>query len=251
VLSKRIIACLDVRDGKVVKGVNFEGLREAGDPGALAARYNHEGIDEIVILDVTATMEARQARAQTIRAVAREIFLPLCVGGGIRSEDDAAAAIDAGADKVSLNTAALRDPSLITRLASRYGSQAVIVAIDAKRQNARFEVYARSGTDLTAKDALDWAREAADCGAGEILLTSIDRDGTRAGFDCALTAAVSDAVPIPVIASGGAGAFEHFAEVFTAGAADAALAASIFHFNEKSVSELKRFLAARAIPVRL
>ena len=250
-LSKRIIACLDVRDGKVVKGVNFKGLREAGDPGALAARYNHEGIDEIVILDVTATMEARQARAQTIRAVAREIFLPLCVGGGIRSEDDAAAAIDAGADKVSLNTAALRDPSLITRLASRYGSQAVIVAIDAKRQNARFEVYARSGTDLTAKDALDWAREAADCGAGEILLTSIDRDGTRAGFDCALTAAVSDAVPIPVIASGGAGAFEHFAEVFTAGAADAALAASIFHFNEKSVSELKRFLAARAIPVRL
>ncbi|HXG87514.1 MAG TPA: imidazole glycerol phosphate synthase subunit HisF [Vicinamibacterales bacterium] len=250
-LSKRIIACLDVRDGKVVKGVNFEGLREAGDPGELAARYNHEGIDEIVILDVTATMEARQARAQTIRAVAREIFLPLCVGGGIRSEDDAAAAIDAGADKVSLNTAALRDPSLITRLASRYGSQAVIVAIDAKRQNARFEVYARSGTDLTAKDALDWAREAADCGAGEILLTSIDRDGTRAGFDCALTAAVSDAVPIPVIASGGAGAFEHFAEVFTAGAADAALAASIFHFNEKSVSELKRFLAARAIPVRL
>ena len=160
-LSKRIIACLDVRDGKVVKGVNFEGLREAGDPRALAARYNREGIDEIVILDVTATIEARQARAQTIRAVAGEIFLPLCVGGGIRSEDDAAAAIEAGADKVSLNTAALRDPALITRLAARYGSQAVIVAIDAKREQDRFEVYARSGTDLTARDAVEWAREAA------------------------------------------------------------------------------------------
>jgi cyclase len=249
-LSKRIIACLDVRDGKVVKGVNFEGLRDAGDPAALAARYNAEGIDEIVILDVTATLEARQARAQTIRAVAREIFLPLCVGGGIRTEADAAAAVDAGADKVSLNTAPLRDPSLITRLASRYGSQAVIVAIDAKRENGRFEVYARSGTDLAARSAVEWAREAADRGAGEILLTSIDRDGTRAGFDCALTAAVSDAVSIPVIASGGAGSFDHFAEVFTAGLADAALAASIFHFNERSVGELKRFLDARGIPVR-
>jgi imidazole glycerol-phosphate synthase subunit HisF len=249
-LSKRIIACLDVRDGKVVKGVNFEGLRDAGDPAALAARYNREGIDEVVILDVTATLEARQARAQTIRAVAREIFLPLCVGGGIRTEEDAASAIDAGADKVSLNTAALREPALITRLAARYGSQAIIVAIDAKRDDRRFGVYARSGTDQTARDAVEWAAEAADRGAGEILLTSIDRDGTREGFDCELTAAVSDAVPIPVIASGGAGTFEHFADVFTSGHAEAALAASIFHFNEKSVGELKTFLAMRGIAVR-
>jgi cyclase len=250
-LSKRIIACLDVRDGRVVKGINFEGLREAGDPGELARRYNAEGIDEIVILDVTATLESRQARAQTIHAVAREIFLPLCVGGGIRTEEDAAAAIEAGADKVSLNTAALLDPTLITALASRYGSQAVVVAIDAKRQDGRFTVYVRSGQAETRRGAIDWAREAADRGAGEILLTSIDRDGTRAGFDCELTAAVSTAVNIPVIASGGAGAFEHFAEVFTVGCADAALAASIFHFNEHSVEALKAFLHARRIPVRL
>ena len=250
-LCKRIIACLDVRDGKVVKGINFGGLRDAGHPAELASRYNRNGIDEIVILDVTATIEARQARAQTIRAVAREIFLPLCVGGGIRTEDDAAAAMDAGADKVSLNTAAVIDPSLITRLAARYGSQAVIVAIDAKRESDRFEVYARSGTAQTRRDAIDWAREAADRGAGEILLTSIDRDGTRAGFDCELTAAVSTAVPIPVIASGGAGTFDHFCDVFTIGRADAALAASIFHFREKSVSELKQHLRSRGIPVRL
>ncbi|HUE84917.1 MAG TPA: imidazole glycerol phosphate synthase subunit HisF [Vicinamibacterales bacterium] len=250
-LSKRIIACLDVRDGKVVKGVNFQGLRDAGDPAALAARYNHEGIDEVVILDVTATLESRQARAHTIQAVAREIFLPLCVGGGIKTDEDAAAAIEAGADKVSLNTAALDDPSLITRLATRYGSQAVIVAIDAKRHGGRYEVYARSGSALAARDAVAWALEAAERGAGEILLTSMDRDGTRAGFECVLTAAVSDAVPIPVIASGGAGQFDHFREVFTSGHADAALAASIFHFKEKSVSELKTFLAAAGIPVRL
>ena len=250
-LSKRIIACLDVRDGKVVKGVNFEGLRDAGDPAELAARYDREGIDEIVILDVTATLEARQARAQTIGAVAREIFLPLCVGGGIRTEEDAAAAMDAGADKVSLNTAALHDPALIGRVAARYGSQAVVVAIDARRATRGFEVYARSGTAQTMRDAVEWAGEAAARGAGEILLTSIDRDGTREGFDCELTAAVSTAVSIPVIASGGAGTFEHFAEVFTRGRADAALAASIFHFQEKSVGELKKFLAARAIPIRL
>ena len=250
-LSKRIIACLDVRDGKVVKGVNFEGLRDAGDPAALAARYNRDGIDEIVILDVTATLEARQARAHTIQSVAREIFLPLCVGGGIRTEDDAAAAIEAGADKVSLNTAALVEPTLITRLASRYGSQAVVVAIDAARGHGGFAVYSRSGTSPAGRDAVEWAREAADRGAGEILLTSIDRDGTKAGFDCELTAAVSEAIPIPVIASGGAGRFEHFAEVFTTGRADAALAASIFHFREKSVGELKSFLATAGIPVRL
>jgi cyclase len=250
-LSKRIIACLDVRDGKVVKGVNFEGLREAGDPALLARRYNVEGIDEIVILDVTATLESRRARAHTIAAVAREIFLPLAVGGGIRDDGDAAAAIEAGADKVSLNTAALEDPGLITTLAKRYGSQAVIVAIDVKRQADQFAVYSRSGQAGTTRDAVEWAREATDRGAGEILLTSIDRDGTKAGFDCDMTAAVSDAVNIPVIASGGAGTFDHFAEVFGPGHADAALAASIFHFNEKSVRELKEFLAAKQIPVRL
>jgi cyclase len=257
-LSKRIIACLDVRDGKVVKGVNFEGLREAGDPAELARRYNVEGIDEVVILDVTATVEARQARAHTIAAVAKEIFLPLTVGGGIHSEADAAAAIEAGADKVSLNTAALRQPELITRLAKRYGSQAVIVAIDAKSvrlkpdaTDSRYAVYVRSGQAATPRDAVEWAREATQRGAGEILLTSIDRDGTKAGFDCAMTAAVSDAVNIPVIASGGAGTFEHFADVFREGRADAALAASIFHFNEKSVNSLKLFLSNAGIPVRI
>jgi cyclase len=250
-LSKRIIACLDVRDGKVVKGVNFEGLRDAGDPATLARRYNTDGIDEIVILDVTATIEARQARAHTITAVANEIFLPLTVGGGIRNEEDAAAAIEAGADKVSLNTAALDDPRLITTLAKKYGSQAVIVAIDAKRDGNRFAVYARSGQALTNRGAIEWAKQATQMGAGEILLTSIDRDGTKVGFDCELTAAVSDAVNIPVIASGGAGTFEHFAEVFTSGHADAALAASIFHFNERSVSGLKAYLQQCGVPVRI
>lgn len=252
-LSKRIIACLDVRDGHVVKGINFEGLRGAGDPAALARRYNREGIDEVVVLDVTATVETRQARARTIREVAAEVFLPLAVGGGIRSEADAAAVIEAGADKVSLNSAALDDPSLVTTLAARYGSQAVVVAIDAKRNagTGAYDVYARSGSVATTRHAVDWAREAEDRGAGEILLTSIDRDGTRSGFDCRLTAAVSTAVSIPVIASGGAGTHDHFAEVFTAGLADAALAASIFHFGERGVADLKRFLSARGIPVRL
>lgn len=251
-LTKRIIACMDVRDGEVVKGIQFQQLRHAGDPGALARRYNVEGIDEVVVLDITATLESRQALARTIQAVAREIFLPLTVGGGIRSEEDAAAAVEAGADKVSLNTAALRTPDLITTLARRYGSQAVIVAIDAKRRGGGdFAVYVRSGTTDAARDVVEWAREAESRGAGEILLTSMDRDGTRAGFDCELTAAVADAVDIPVIASGGAGSFDHFADVFTAGRADAALAASIFHFAESSVADLKRHLRERGIPVRL
>ena len=250
-LTKRIIACLDVRDGQVVKGVQFQQLRHAGDPGELARRYNVEGIDEVVVLDITATLESRQALARTINAVAREIFLPLTVGGGIRSEDDAAAAIEAGADKVSLNTAALRSPELITTLARRYGSQAVIVAIDAKRQGDGFGVFVRSGTTDAARDAVEWARQAESRGAGEILLTSMDRDGTKSGFDCELTAAVSEAVDIPVIASGGAGTFDHFTDVFTSGRADAALAASIFHYAESSVSDLKRHLRQHGIPVRL
>jgi len=250
-LSKRIIACLDVRNGQVVKGINFEGLRNAGDPAELAERYNEEGIDEVVILDVTATLEGRRALAATVSAVAKRIFIPLTVGGGIRSEDDAAAAIDAGAEKVSLNTAALSNPGLITTLASRYGSQAAIVAVDAKWVDGRAIVYARSGQAGTEREAVEWAREAADRGAGEILLTSIDRDGTKKGFDCELTAAVSRAVPIPVIASGGAGSLEHFAEVFIDGCADAALAASIFHFSEHAVRDLKEMLRDRGIPVRL
>jgi len=250
-LTKRIIACMDVRDGQVVKGVQFQQLRHAGDPAELARRYNVEGIDEVVVLDITATLETRQALARTIHAVAREIFLPLTVGGGIRSEDDAAAVVDAGADKVSLNTAALRQPELISTLARRYGSQAVIVAIDAKRRDDGYAVYVRSGTSDAARDAVEWAREAESRGAGEILLTSMDRDGTRSGFDCAMTAAVSDAVNIPVIASGGAGGFEHFADVFTTGHADAALAASIFHYADASVSSLKRFLHGEGVPVRL
>ena len=266
-LTKRIIACMDVRDGQVVKGVQFQQLRHAGDPAELARRYNVEGIDEIVVLDVTATLETRRALRNTISAVAKEIFLPLTVGGGIRAEDDAAAAVDAGADKVSLNTAALSNPGLITTLANRYGSQAVIVAIDAKRRgslsesgsesgsdsglDSGFGVFVRSGTADAARDAVEWAREAESRGAGEILLTSMDRDGTRAGFDCELTAAVSDAVNIPVIASGGAGGLEHFADVFTRGHADAALAASIFHYADTGVADLKRYLRTQGIPIRL
>jgi cyclase len=251
VLSKRIIACLDVRDGLVVKGVNFEGLRTAGDPAELARRYNAEGVDELVILDITATLERRRALADTIRAVARELFIPLAVGGGIRTEADAVAAVEAGADKVSLNTAALSNPSLITTLAERYGSQAVLVAIDAKWEGDRCAVYARSGQMAANREAVEWAREAENRGAGEILLTSIDRDGTKVGFDCKLTAAVSNAVSIPVIASGGAGTLDHFTEVFTRGRADAALAASIFHYAETSVRTLKQHLKQHGIPVRL
>ena len=250
-LSKRIIACLDVRDGQVVKGINFEGLRGAGDPAELARRYNREGIDELVILDITATLERRRALADTIRAVARELFIPLAVGGGIRTEDDAAAAVEAGADKVSLNTAALKSPELITTLANRYGSQAVLVAIDAKKEGDRYAVYVRSGQSQTHRDAVEWAQEAESRGAGEILLTSIDRDGTKVGFHCELTAAVSNAVSIPVIASGGAGGLDDFVEVFTRGKADAALAASIFHYAETSVSALKHHLRTHGIPVRL
>ena len=233
------------------RGSTSRGSGAPATPPKLAIRYNQEGIDEIVILDVTATIEKRKALANTIHAVAQHVFLPLCVGGGIRDEGHAEAAIAAGADKVSLNTAAVSHPDLITTLARRYGSQAVIVAIDAKRGEETFHVYVRSGQQSTERDAVEWAREAADRGAGEILLTSIDRDGTKSGFDCPLTAAVSEAVSIPVIASGGAGTFDHFVDVFTTGKADAALAASIFHYSEHAVSDLKQHLHRHGIPVRL
>lgn len=245
-LCKRLIACLDVRGGRVVKGTGFRDLRDAGDPAELAARYDAEGIDEVVILDVTATVESRRARAATIDAVASRLFIPLTAGGGINTLDDAAAMFDAGADKVSINSAALRDPSLITRVADRYGSQAVVVAIDAQDR----KVFANSGTVRSARSAIEWAREACARGAGEILATSIDRDGTRAGFDLALTSELARAVPVPVIASGGAGTWRHFLEAFTAGEADAALAASVFHFSEHAVPELKAWLASEGVPVR-
>jgi cyclase len=250
-LAKRIIACLDVRDGTVVKGVRFEALREAGGPADLARRYNREGIDELVFLDVTASLESRRAMADTIRTVACEMFIPLTVGGGIRGLADASAIFDAGADKVSVNTAALERPEIITDIAARFGSQAVVVAIDASRHGEGYAVFARSAQVAAGRDAVEWAMEAERRGAGEILLTSIDRDGTREGFECELTARVSNAVSIPVIASGGAGGFEHFSEVFVAGRADAALAASIFHYRESGVGDLKRFLAGKGIPVRL
>jgi cyclase len=253
-LARRLIACLDVRDGQVVKGVNFEGLRLAGDPASLARRYNADGIDELVLLDVTATLEGRRTFLETVRNVAQELFIPLSVGGGINSLESAKAVFDAGADKVSINSAALRTPQLITDIANVYGSQAVILAVDAALRTShstpQWSVFSRSGTQREDRDAVSWTREGADRGAGEILLTSIDRDGTKAGFDCALTAAVSSAVNIPVIASGGAGTFDHFADVFTTGRADAALAASVFHFSEHAVSELKQFLINRHIPIR-
>ena len=248
-LSKRIIACLDVRDGAVVKGINFEGLRRAGDPAELAARYNVEGIDEVVILDVAATIEQRRALAETIRAVSSKLFIPLAVGGGIRSEADADAVIEAGADKVSLNSAALSDPPLLTRLAGRYGSQAVVVAIDAKREGSGYPVFSRSGSTASGRDAVEWAREAEARGAGEILLTSIDADGTRNGYDLELTRRVAAAVSVPVIASGGAGDATHLAEAFEAGA-EAALVASIVHERPERLPELKRELKEAGWPIR-
>lgn len=250
-LCKRIIVCLDVRDGAVVKGVHFSDLVEAGDPASLAQRYDAEGADEIVMLDVSATIEGRRARARTIQAIASSVFIPFLVGGGIRSLDDAAAALDAGADKVAINTAAVEEPALITRLALRYGSQAVVVAIDAARDGGRFAVRTRSATHASGRDALEWAKEAEDRGAGEILLTSVDRDGTAAGFDCELTSSVSRCVRVPVIASGGAGSALDFFDVFTAGGADAALAASLFHFSRSGIRDVKAFLGERGLPVRL
>jgi cyclase len=256
-LTKRIIACLDVRSGRVVKGVQFVDLVDAGDPAELARRHAAAGADEIVLLDITATHEGRGTLLDTVRRTAKELFIPFTVGGGIRSAEEAAAVFDAGADKVSVNSAAIADPSLIDAIGRSFGAQAVIVAIDARRAQDggdpvdEAEVFVSGGRTRTGRRVIEWAREAEARGAGEILLTSMDADGTRAGFDCELTARVSEAVEIPVIASGGAGNAEHFAQVFLAGKAHAALAASIFHFGIADVRVLKQELALRGVAVRL
>jgi cyclase len=253
-LTKRIIACLDVTAGRVVKGVRFVDLLDAGDPAELAHRHAMAGADEIVLLDITATHEGRKTLLDTVARTARQIFVPFTVGGGVRTAEDAAALFDAGADKISVNSAAIADPSLIGAVGRSFGSQAVVVAIDARRGGngvEAAEVYVNGGRKPTGRKLLDWAREAEERGAGEILLTSMDSDGTRNGFDCELTAAVGSALRIPVIASGGAGNAQHFADVFSAGCADAALAASIFHFGIADVRELKQELANQGVPVRL
>ncbi len=250
-LTKRIIACLDVDRGRVVKGVQFQELRDAGDPAELAAAHSRAGADEVVLLDITATHEGRKTLLDAVQRAARELFTPFTVGGGIRTLEDAAAIIEAGADKVSINSAAVADPLLITRIAERFGSQAVIVAVDAKRAGEDYEVYISGGRKPTGRRAVEWAREAEQRGAGEILLTSMDRDGTGAGFECELTSRVAAAVNIPVIASGGAGGPQHFVEVFDRGRADAALAASIFHFGLNRITDLKEELRAAGVPMRL
>ena len=251
-LTKRIIACLDVHGDRVVKGVQFTQLRDAGDPAELAKAHAQSGADEIVLLDISAANEGRATLLETVRRTARQLFIPFTVGGGIRTLEDAAAVFSAGADKISINTAAFADPSLITRIAERFGSQAVVVAIDAKRgeDRAHWQVFTHGGRRGTGRDVLEWAREAEKQGAGEILLTSMDRDGTASGFDCELTRTISDSVQIPVIASGGAGSAEDFRAVFCEGHADAALAASIFHYGLGDVGELKQSLKSVGIPVR-
>jgi len=276
VFAKRIIPCLDCKDGRVVKGIRFLNLRDAGDPGELAEAYNRAGADELVMLDISASREGRATLMDTVTRVAGKLFIPLTVGGGVRTVEDAQRLLGAGADKVAINTAAVETPEVITELAERFGSQAVVVAVDARRvfphglgrpssgreergervgpqvsDPPRWEVVIYGGTRPTGLDALAWAQRVAALGAGEILLTSMDTDGTQVGFDCELTATISRAVPIPVIASGGAGNPEHFAEVFLRGSADAALAASIFHFETHTIRSLKEYLRTRGVPVRL
>jgi cyclase len=241
-----------VNDGRVVKGVNFVGLRDAGDPVELAARYDEEGADELVFLDITASHEGRATIVELARRTAEEVFIPFTIGGGLRSEEDIRAVLAAGADKVSLNSAAVRDPALIERASARFGAQCIVVAIDAKRREdgSGWEVYLNGGRLPTGREAVAWAAEAAERGAGELLLTSMDRDGTQHGFDTELLSAVAAAAPVPVIASGGAGRLEHFAEAVTAGAADAVLAASVFHDGIYSIAEVKDAMAAAGVPVR-
>ncbi len=250
-LAKRIIPCLDVTGGRVVKGVHFVGLRDAGDPVELAARYNEQGADELVFLDITASSDAREIMADLVARTARKVFIPLTVGGGIRSVDDARKILHSGAEKVSVNTAAVRRPKLIKELSEEFGAQAVVLAIDARRNPiGAWNVFTRGGRDDEGTDAVEWALEGEMLGAGEILLTSMDTDGVQGGFDCELTCAVSKVTHIPLIASGGAGKPEDFERVLTEGQADAALAASIFHYGTYTVGDLKKFLAARGVPVR-
>ena len=249
-LAKRVIPCLDVTAGRVVKGVNFVGLRDAGDPVEIAARYDGEGADELCFLDITASSDERDILLHVIEAVASRVFIPLTVGGGVRKVEDVRRLLNAGADKVSINTAAVQSPELVRDASSIVGNQCIVVAIDAKRNGATWEVYTHGGRRATGLDAVGWAKRMQVAGAGEILLTSMDRDGTRDGFDLRLTRAVSEAVGVPVIASGGAGNLEHLAQAVLEGKADAVLAASIFHFGEFTVGEAKRHLKARGIEVR-
>jgi len=249
-LAHRIIPCLDTDGARVVKGINFAGLRDAGDPAELAARYNAEGADELVVLDIAAARDGRPTFLETIRRVAAELAIPLTAGGGIRSLDDARSVIRAGADKVTVNTAAVERPTLLSELSAEFGAQAVVIAIDAKFKNDHWDVMVRGGRESANQNAIAWAQRAVESGAGEILVTSVDRDGMQIGFDLPLTAAIAAAVNVPVIASGGAKLPQHFADVFNQGRADAALAASIFHDNIQSIRELKLFLSAQEIEVR-
>ncbi len=254
-LAKRVIPCLDVNSGRVVKGINFVGLRDAGDPVAVAARYDEQGADELTFLDITASSDGRGLILPVVEAVAAQVFIPLTVGGGVRSVADVRRLLNAGADKVSINTAAVQDPQLVADATGRYGSQCIVVAIDAKRVAGtgplRWEVYTHGGRNPTGLDALEWGRRMQQLGAGEILLTSMDRDGTRLGFDLELTRAFSEALDIPVIASGGVGSLEHLADGVVQGRADAVLAASIFHYGEYTVQQAKQLMAGRGIEVRL
>jgi len=250
-LAKRVIPCLDVTAGRVVKGVNFVGLRDAGDPVEIAARYDGEGADEVCFLDITASSDERDMLLHVIEAVAERVFIPLTVGGGVRQVGDVRRLLNAGADKVSINTAAVHNPELVRQAADIVGCQCIVVAIDAKKNARGWEVYTHGGRKATGLDAVDWARRMAEAGAGEILLTSMDRDGTRDGFDLALTRAVADAVSVPVIASGGVGTVEHFAQGILEGRADAVLAASVFHFGDFTVRQAKEHMRSRGIEVRL
>ena len=250
-LSKRIIPCLDIKDGRTVKGVNFVDLRDAGDPVELGRRYADEGADELVFLDITATVEKRKTLVELVKNIAKEVNIPFTVGGGISKVEDVAALLNAGADKISINSAAVKDPELISRLSQRFGSQCVVLAIDAKKKDESWEVYIHGGRKPTGIDAVEWAKESEKRGAGEILLTSMDCDGTKDGFDIELTRTIGKNVKLPVIASGGAGTKQHFADVFTQASADAGLAASIFHFQEIAIKDLKNYLRKKEIEVRI